>query len=339
MAYDPHRQRRTVPDSLREILRVSANGGIKQDTIIKDKKSNSKTTIIRIDEDGNTQEEVYEEGDNLADFDFDFEPIVLDMPFDFAMPMPPLAIDVPSFHDLAPSIFLSPDAFPSLQFVPDQFQLDTIPGVFYRSRSNDDEWKEFSKEFEKKFREEFGDFYKKNEKEFEKMMKEMETNFEKRYEERELAQEYLQESMYARRELMEAQQQAHQSRDQAMQQARELQEVAVAARSVDATAVIEAQRAIEAQAAAMHEVAANVNEVAREAHIAQGNMKRFERSLRVMLIEDGYINSTDEIKSFKREQNGAMEVNGKKIKESDQEKYNTLHQKHFKPGFHYWNVE
>jgi hypothetical protein len=219
--------------------------------------------------------------------------------------------------------------FPSDVFA---FDMDSIPGKIYFRSTDDDEWKAFSKDFEARFKEQFGDFYKKNEKEFEKMMKEMEDNFADRYVEQELSHKQLRESMLAREEMMQATQEAHHAREEAMRHMRESQGVQVAARSVDVEAMAEAERAMQARSAEMHERSAHLHE-------AGNNMKAFERSLRAMLIEDGYIKSTDEVKSFKREQSGAMEVNGKKIREADLERYNTLHKKHFKSGFHYWNVE
>jgi bla regulator protein blaR1 len=305
---------------------IATSDFVKQDTIIKDKKSSSKTTIIRIDEDGNSHEQVFEESDNLGDFDFTFEPIALDAIMDF--PMPPVAIDAPNFP-MAPGVFSSPDVFPSFQF-------DTIPGRLYYRSHNDENWKEFSREFEKKFREEFGDFYKKNEKEFDKMMKEMEANFEKRFEEEELAQQYLREAIPAPRELMNAEEHAYRERVEAMQVMKELQELDVVGRQVEVEAMAEAKRAV---AKAVHEVSANLEELSAERHEADGNKKAFERNFRALLIEDGYITSTDEIKSFKREQNGNIEVNGKKIKDIHLPKYNNLYKKYFKPGFHYWNAE
>lgn len=309
---------------------------IVQDTIIKDKKSSSRTTFIRIDEDGNTREEIYEIAEGDEEFDMAFEPIELDAIFDFPTPlapmspmdpialMPPMSIDVPAFPNFPMPIDL-PDNFFSMYS-------DTIPGTIYYRTRNDEDWKEFSKEFEAKFKEQFGDFYKKNEKEFEKMMNEMEQTFSRNFEAHEFTHGDFLESLAAREHSVAAEQEARHAQEQAVQAMGHLREAQVAGHAANADAVQEMHRAMEAQAAAMHARSADL--VA-----AESNMKTFERNLRRMLIEDGYIKSTDEIKSFRREQNGAMEVNGKKIKEADLDRYNALHKKHFKPGFHHWNVE
>lgn len=48
-----------------------------------------------------------------------------------------------------------------------------------------------------------------------------------------------------------------------------------------------------------------------------------------MLVEDGYLKKDDELKSIKWDDN-AIEINGKKVKESDRKKYQEHHDK-------FWN--
>ena len=61
-------------------------------------------------------------------------------------------------------------------------------------------------------------------------------------------------------------------------------------------------------------------------------MKSFEKELTDQLVKDGYLGKEEKVNSINWEKDGAIKVNGKKIKETDQQKYKDLHNKYFKEG-------
>jgi beta-lactamase regulating signal transducer with metallopeptidase domain len=56
--------------------------------------------------------------------------------------------------------------------------------------------------------------------------------------------------------------------------------------------------------------------------------KQFEVEIKSELIKDGYLNDGEELENM-HWHNGTIEINGKKVKPGDQEKYNKLHKKFF----------
>jgi hypothetical protein len=68
-------------------------------------------------------------------------------------------------------------------------------------------------------------------------------------------------------------------------------------------------------------------------------MKSFEKELTEQLVKDGYLGKGDKINSINWEKDGSIKVNGKKIKDADQQKYNDLHKKYFKEGGRFGLVE
>jgi hypothetical protein len=69
------------------------------------------------------------------------------------------------------------------------------------------------------------------------------------------------------------------------------------------------------------------------------NMKEFEHDLKALLIEDGYLNQKDELKNIHWNDDGDIEINGKKIKDIHKEKYQKLHDRYFKDPSHIRYVE
>jgi len=61
-------------------------------------------------------------------------------------------------------------------------------------------------------------------------------------------------------------------------------------------------------------------------------MKSFEKELTDQLVTDGYLGKQDKVNSINWEKDGSIKINGKKIKETDQQKYKDLHNKYFKEG-------
>jgi bla regulator protein blaR1 len=305
-----------------------------QDTTPKKLKS-SRTTIIRIDENGETHQQIFEEGDS-DDTAFEWAPpawpVDVEVP---AFPMVPPVVEIAAFP-MAPSVveiaaFPSFPAFPSVHALPappagvwriSPSYHDTIPGAWMR---HGQKWEDFSKEFEKKFSEEFSDFYKKHEADFDKMMKEMELKFKQEF-----------ENGNSHGQLMEAQR---------------LQELA----QLDAMASEEHFR-ISADVAAEAEALASLSELhapmiadmaALSADLVHldGNMKVlheqvevFEGEINEMLIKDGYLKKGEKVKDM-RWGDDEIEVNGKRIKDSDAKKYHEKHDKLFKKSFHVPKVE
>ena len=58
-------------------------------------------------------------------------------------------------------------------------------------------------------------------------------------------------------------------------------------------------------------------------------IKAFESEMMEQLVREGYIKSTDKIETMQWNDNGEIQVNGKKIKDADVAKYKELHDKYF----------
>lgn len=275
----------------------------------------SRTTVITIDENGKPHEEIVEnfEGDDeLREF-------VFDVPFDVAAPMSPPVMAFRSAD--MPRAFGIPDQF--------GFQFDTVPSPFHRR-----DWEEFSQEFRERFAEQFKGFYKDNQAEFDKVMKEMEKDFAHRFN----REEFLQ--LDALQEAIEVPIHALALTDlHALEESRmaleEIEEIRMNHEHVE-LAQLDQLREMELS---LSEHSADLRELELTLAETENQMRAFEKEVAKMLIEDGYLKKGDEIKTFKREDNGKMEVNGKKIKEADLDRYHALHRKYFKPGFHHWNIE
>jgi bla regulator protein blaR1 len=264
----------------------------------------SKTTTITFDEKGEPHEEVIEEFSSDADFDFDLPAIALDMD------MP----DLPSIIPVIPNISAFDMPIPAMPGIPEleSFDLslqhsgfDTIPRTFHFK--NDINWEEFSREFEEKFREHFDTFYEKNEKEFEEMMKEFEQDFAERSNVRELNMVVLEKPNI----------------EQLHEQLEKLQHFNTH-QLEDATK--QAQEVLKQ----LNEHSKELNLRAQKMRGINNEMESFKSELKELLIEDGYIEKQDEIKNINWDDDGEIEVNDKKIKDSDRQKYNDLHRKYFK---------
>jgi bla regulator protein blaR1 len=265
-------------------------GTIAPDTV-KPKKSEksatySKQSTTRIGEDGKSHEEVVEnfEGDEelrlLLQDDFDSN-------FDFPIPPIPAFPDVSMLHDF--KIMIPP--------YPHMDALDTFPpGAFHWN--HDGNWKEFSEEFEKRFKEKFGDFYAKNGEEIEKMMREMESRFNHDW------SNQMEEAMRRQEEAME--------RLNHKDWKREHEE---AARKMK-----ESMRDLELD---MKELDENLKELDK-------NMKAFQNEAAEQLVKDGYFEKGEKVKDIRWDNDGDMAFNGKKIKDKDKEKYKKIYKKYFK---------
>jgi bla regulator protein blaR1 len=196
----------------------------------------------------------------------------------------------------------------------------------------------FSAEFEEQFKEKFADFYKKNAADINKMMKEIQQNLETELSnERWVDLSDLEVAMAEQSDML-----------------RELQvpmEMDLARQALHSaqSALDDLEIDQEIQAEQMAELAKHMKELEFENldHLKeldlqlaglQKEMAAFEAGLKKQLTADGYIEKDEELKDISWEDDGAIEVNGKKIKDSDKKKYQELHEKYFKHGpgkYHY----
>ncbi len=308
---------------------ASATNGV-QDTTIRSK-SKGRTTIITFDENGKAHEQIFEEfeGDLPTDF--------------FDAPFPAIA-DMTDFPDIVPAIPPTPmiaeiPGIPAIPAIPSfHFDFsDTIPHGFYRSNEN---WEGFSKAFEKKFKEQFGDFYKKNQKDFDKMMNEMKDKFSADF-------SYhwgdLEESKIAAdRYQALAQMEAFKMNEQEQMRDIELAHLAEAKALADIEALAgpraEVEEALAARAADLDALGFNTRKMEEELKEMELRSARYQEELKDMLVKDGYISKDEKINTIEYN-NEEVIINGKKIKEKDRDKYRDLKRKYFENSFHYLKTE
>ncbi|HEY3406483.1 MAG TPA: M56 family metallopeptidase [Ohtaekwangia sp.] len=265
-----------------------------QDTSIHTKDKNtgySRTEITTIDANGEPHTEIIENYDVDA-----FDDLVFN--HDFEIPEPPAIADfemIPPFPDFI-------------------YEYDTVPGTDFGWHHGDVE--KFSEEFQKKFREEFGDFYKKNQKDFNRMMKELEQNLEKE----------MNTKGYARMNADMVQQAAH------LQQQLH-HEMMVSNLEEHARAMAEHNEAMEKMNEDLNrwekDHAEQLKALDKNMKRMEENMKKFETELQRELIKDGYLKAGDKINNIHWDTKGDIEVNGEKIKNEHLDKYNKLHDKFF----------
>jgi bla regulator protein blaR1 len=221
------------------------------------------------------------------------------------------------------------------------------PWVYEFNFKNRRNWEEFREQFEAKFKDKFKDFYKDNSKDFDKLMEEMRENFEEEFERNQswMPEDFpalaLEEwegvapampvppmprfDVIAPKELEELQALAEIDHLDALEHLEELDVL----KKID----------MDEFAQEMEEHARELQEHARDLEVTnmqmiemEGRMKTFEREIKKELVKDGYIKEGDEIKSLNFDDNGAIEINGKKMKEGDEKKYHSIHRKYFKGG-------
>jgi bla regulator protein blaR1 len=221
------------------------------------------------------------------------------------------------------------------------------PLVYEFNFKNRRNWEELKEQFEVKFKDKFKDFYKNNSKDFDKLMEEMREKFEEDFE---LQQYKFEEHEFPVLGWQDWDEEAIAPimaiPDIDVINPNELEELQALA-EVDRAEVLEHLEELEALndvhveqlAEEMEEHALELQEHARDLEVAElamlemeGRMKSFERQLTKELVKDGYIKEGDEIKSINWDDNGSIEINGKKIKEADEKKYHTIHRKYFKSG-------
>jgi bla regulator protein blaR1 len=255
--------------------------------------------------------------------DEELRPVIAPMDL-LVMPSPPdVIINIPDMPDVQPMVM------PVAPMFPMGWDIDTTRRS-HRFR-NSEEWKAFNKEFETKFKEQFEDFYKKHEKDISKMMNELTEKFENKYSSEEWRS--LAESFRANADLerMQAEITRAQIPFEAMEEAR----VQAALASADVQQhQLEVNEILEKDMAEMNRnMAARAEDMRRmekDLRALEENMKAFEKALKEQLVKDGYIDKNETVKEMHWSDDGAIQINGKKIKESDEKKYRELHRKYLK---------
>ena len=312
------------------------------------KKKNSvyyKRSKTVVDENGDTQTTITEESDSddtsfnihftdeidvippVADIDLPEVPEPPDM--DLNIPMLPIdaIIDV-NFFSEPPSLAELPTPmippFPPMYF---NLEHDTIPGEWHKQKS----WDEFNNEFEKNFKEKFEDFYNKHEEEMNKMFEELKERFDDeeshasmRRNAEELAERHAKFAEKQRgpfREIVdEADVQAMKHQDAFRKQddlARVNQQKV--SRNMEEGVVWEKQHEYH-----MKKMEADMKEL-------EKRMKDYEVQLKDQLVKDGYLGANEKMSTINIT-DGTIEVNGKKVKEEDMQKYRSLRRKLDKPA-------
>lgn len=287
----------------------TAAGMLASDTTKPGSKSYSRRQIIRFDAQGKPHEQVIER------YESDDEHHEVEVHDDFDIEVPefqefdmPIAIQIPSFDfHMAPMAPMPPmEPFEPMEItIPPMPPIqvwggDTLmpPGVhtfqYSTGDMNHDEWTSFSADFQSRFKDQFEDFYKEHSKEMESMMKEMAEEYARN------AKEYAHNfDHYATVEVPAAEMAKHQAE--------------LARKNADHYKAIAEQQ--------------------REVHERlEADLHKFEEAIKVELVKDGYLKNDEPIKSMNWDNTGDIIINGKKIKDSDKDRYNSIHDKFFKKG-------
>ena len=202
-------------------------------------------------------------------------------------------------HGMPPMPMMIMPPFPEVLL-----QLDS-PGIGFK----DNDWEEFSKEFEENFKAKFGDFYEKHQEDIQHMLedvhekannkfdKEWELKIENFAQNREGWAKAVGDRWQREAELL-SQQDEHMQREQKSFQAQQGE--------------FERNRLkFELRMGALKE-----------------STRLWEEKMKEQLIKDGYLGKDEKLESMYWH-NGKLEINGKKIKPEDQKKYNEIHDKYF----------
>jgi bla regulator protein blaR1 len=282
------------------------------DTVIKKNEKSarySRRSVTTYDEKGEPREEVVEsyEGDEAMR-----QALMPLMAFDFTIPQAPVEPFVPPIPGLSAFTVPMPPHF--------NFHPDSIPGPKLRYGSEED-WKEFSEAFEKKFREHFNDFYQSNEKDFEKMMKDMEQSFADKFKSGDweillhdmALAEVDHEIADLELSIGEMAEQAQEIEEHVKEQMTELHEVHGKELERMEQEAMEQAKKLEEQMKAM-----------------EADMRSYERELNEMLVKDGYLGKNEKLETIHWREDSGLEINGKTIREADRKKYDELRRKYFK---------
>jgi len=256
--------------------------------------SYSRTKVTTLDEHGEPYEQITEE----------FEGDEALRPMMAMAAVPAFEFDIPAVPMVAE--FNMPP-MPSFSF-----SMDTIPFPANPAFAPGN-WQVFQQEFEKKFKEQFGDFYKKNQHELNEMLEEIQHNMNENFNDEWAAN--LQAQVAAQEKM------AHDQFDHV-----KFQEEAFAKHE-------EAMHKFEQDMKRWEEEnAIHMRELDQKMKAMEDNMKRFEKALQEQLVKDGYLKANEKIHHMKWDDEGTIEINGKTIKDSDRKKYDELHRKYLGEG-------
>jgi bla regulator protein blaR1 len=281
---------------------------VSSDTIKKRKmiKSNKKTESKSKDNSVNKQEQ-NDKSEHEPDLS-DAEEFQLDYALQFNQghfPVPENDFELPG----TPPLFELYGMPLSMMLPPGHIQLDS-PG--FRFKENN--WEEFSKEFEENFKGKFGDFYEKHQEDIQRMLEDVHEKVNSRFDkERQLKMEEFAERqsewarIYADKWERKAALLSHQE----------------SLRSLKKN-IKQMQESHEAQ---QREFERNHKEFEKGMKAFEDRNEIFQEKLKEQLIQDGYLGKGEKLKTIQWH-NGKIEINGKKIKPEDEEKYNELYLKY-----------
>ena len=278
--------------------RLTPSDTIKKDKKIKKSKkeatASSKKEVTTKDEKSDQESaEKFEENDDVTLYR---DPVPF-KEFDLELPPIPEIPPIPPIEDMVPPM---PDF------------------NFNINEENAREWEEFGKEFEEKFKEKFGDFYQANEKDIQRMIEEAQEKVSK-----------LDEDWAAKMEGF-AKRQEELARIHADHWERQAQLLSSHAGHLK-NSEKNKKRWEESQAIHVKEFEKRQKELDQRTKAFEENIKQFEEELRKELVKDGYLGKDEELNELHGHwHNGSIEINGKKIKASDEKKYNDIREKYFK---------
>lgn len=290
----------------------------KEKADLKDEKTAtySRKKIITIGPDGKPHEEITEE--------FTGDEELKDMLSDFSFDMPHFNFNMDSVMPPVPALSMIPPIDPFFQHT---FPLDSLPEPV-RPFSNNEEWEQFTKEFQQKFSEHFQNFYAENHTAIEQMMKEFENKFQHQFNE-----EW--------RNNIEANARKHEEYLKRHQEHLRRSEDRIKKHEAHRKKLEEKMKQWEKDNAPKMEAfekkmkewekkhAPEMEALEKKMKAVEEKMKGFETELRNLLMKDGYLQPKDTIHNMQWREEGTIEINGRKIKKADEPKYNALHRKYF----------
>lgn len=185
---------------------------------------------------------------------------------------------------------------------------DTIPPMY---------WEKFGEEFSKNFQENFTARYSARAEELKRSMEALQETLSQLKHNEVLTQEMQEKIMLAQKLEQEklSSLQLHQSEVMELQQ-RKMKEVQEKMKYIEA---INKEKFAEMEL---------------KMKAFEKSMKAYEKELKEELVKDGYIKKDEEVNIHWK--NDDLEINGKKIKENDKQKYKELKKKYFKEGDLHW---
>jgi bla regulator protein blaR1 len=295
---------------------------VASDTTVKSKSKKGTTkvetrSVTRWDKNGVPHEEIEEvyegESDLWGEADWD-------APFAMEIPDMPEMVAVPDFAEAQAWAAMPPFGERTLF----DLHMDSLPDKFYH-RYNEEEWRAFEEEFKTKFRLQFGDFWEKNHEQFEKLMEEAK---EKSY--------AFDESKF--------------NADRAWEMAALGRQMAKIAPGKFDLEIFEddmkrQERDMQLFDLDMKKMEIDMKKMEKDMAFMEKDLKEleknaqaFETALKEELIKDGYLKKGEKLDDI-RFSNDQTWVNGKKVKEADHHRYESIKKKYFKKTDGFYRVE